>query len=58
MTPRRSELYAISEPEAPAPSNVIPIGTTAAAPPPPRERSWRNLMHRLQKSQARRKPLP
>ena len=53
----RSQLYAISEPEAPAPSNVIPIGTNPA-PPPRRERSWRDLMRRLQKSQARRKSLP
>ena len=51
---KRPELYVISEPEA---DNVIPIGASAAAPPAPRERSWRNLMRRLQKSPAPHKPL-
>ena len=54
---KRPELYVISEPEAPAAANVIPIGASAAAPPAPRERSWRNLMRRLQKSPAPHKPL-
>ncbi len=55
---KRPELYVISEPEAPAASNVIPIGASAAkSPPPSRERSWRNLMRRLQKSPAPPKPL-
>ena len=54
-----SELYMISEPEAPAAANVIPIDASAAASPPrPRERSWRELMRSLQKSQAPHKPLP
>ncbi|HZQ71611.1 MAG TPA: hypothetical protein VFB08_01745 [Burkholderiales bacterium] len=56
---KRSELYMISEPEAPAAANVIPIDASAAAlPPRPRERSWRELMRSLQKSQAAHKPLP
>jgi hypothetical protein len=55
---KRPELYVISEPEAPAAANVIPIGASAASPPPSRERSWRNLMRRLQKSPAPHKPLP
>ena len=56
---KRSELYMISEPEAPAAANVVPIATSAAASPPrPREHSWRELMRSLQKSQAQHKPLP
>ena len=54
---KRPELYAISEPEAPAASNVIPIGASAAVPLPQRGRSWRNLMRRLQRSPAPHKPL-
>jgi len=54
---KRPELYLISEPEAPAPSNVIPIGVSAAAPHARRERSWRDLMRRLQKSPPPHKPL-
>lgn len=54
---KRPELYVISEPQAPAAPNPIPIGASAAAlPPRPRERSWRNLMRRLQKSPAPHKP--
>ena len=54
-----SELYMISEPEAPAAANVVPIATSAAASPPRlREHSWRDLMRSLQKSQAAHKPLP
>ena len=53
-----SELYMISEPEAPAAANVVPIATSAAASPPrPREHSWRDLMRRLQKSPPPHKPL-
>ena len=51
------ELYVISEPEAPAAADFMPIDANAAASPPPRERSWRDLMARLQKSQAPHKPL-
>ena len=48
----------ISEPEAPAAANVIPIDASAAASPPrPRERSWRELMRSLQKSPPPHKPL-
>jgi hypothetical protein len=47
-----AELYVICEPEAPAATNVIPIG--AIPRPPPRERSWRDLMRRLQKNPAPR----
>ena len=54
---KRPELYAISEPEAPVASNVIPIGASAAVPLPQRGRSWRTLMRRLQKSPAPHKPL-
>ena len=54
---KRPELYAISEPEAPAAADFIAIGANAAASPPPRERSWRDLMARLQRSQAPHKPL-
>ena len=54
---KRAELYLISEPEAPAALEPTPIGASAAAlPPPPREHSWRELMRRLQKSQAPHKP--
>ena len=55
---KRSELYVISEPEteAPAVSNVIPIGASAAAPPPPRDHSWRDLMRRMQKGTPPQKP--
>jgi len=54
-----SELYMISEPEASAAANVVPIASSAAASPPrPREHSWRELMRSLQKSQAAHKPLP
>jgi len=56
---KRSELYMISEPEAPAAVDVVPVATSAAASPPrPREHSWRELMRSLQKSQAAHKPLP
>ena len=54
---KRPELYVISEREAPAADTVIPIGASAATPSAPRERSWRNLMRRLQKSPAPHKPL-
>ena len=54
---KRPELYAISEPEAPAAADLIAIGANAAASPLPRERSWRDLMARLQRSQAPHKPL-
>ena len=54
---KRPELYVISEPEAPAAANVTPIGASAAVPLPPRERSWRELIRRLQKSPAPHKPL-
>jgi hypothetical protein len=54
---KRPELYVISEPEAPAAADLIAIGANAAASPPPRERSWRDLMARLQKSRAPHKPL-
>ena len=53
---KRSDLYVISEPEAPAASNVIPIGASAAAPPRPRDHSWRDLMRRMQKRTAPQKP--
>jgi hypothetical protein len=56
MMQRRAELYVISEPEAPAACNVIPIAANAAVPPPRRERSWRDLMRRLQKHPAPQKP--
>ena len=56
MTQRPPELYVISEPEAPAPSNVIPIATPAVAPQPPRDHSWRDLMRRMQKNPAPPKP--
>ena len=54
---KRPELYAISEPEAPAAADLIAIGANAAASPLPRERSWRDLMARLQRSRAPHKPL-
>ena len=54
---KRPELYVISEPEAPAAADLIPIDPNAAASPLPRERSWRDLMARLQKSQGPHKPL-
>ena len=54
---KRPELYAISEPEAPAAADLIAIDANAAASPPPRERSWRDLMARLQRSRAPHKPL-
>jgi len=54
---KRSELYAISEPEVPAAADLMPIGANAAASSPPRERSWRDLMARLQRSRAPHKPL-
>ena len=52
----RPELYVISEPQAPAAASVTPIGAGAAVPPRSRERSWRNLMRRLQKNPAPHKP--
>ena len=55
---KRSELYLISEPEAPAAAKLIPICASALAPLPSRERSWRELMRRLQKSPAPHKALP
>ena len=55
---KRPELYVISEPEAPAAADVMPIHANAAASPPPRERSWRDIMARMQKSRATHKPLP
>jgi hypothetical protein len=51
------ELYVISEPETPAAADVIPIDANPVASPPPRERSWRDLMARLQKNRAPHKPL-
>jgi hypothetical protein len=55
---KRSELYLISEPEAPAVANVVPNGASAAASPPrPREGSWRELMRRMQQTPAPHKPL-
>ena len=53
---KHSPLYVISEPEAPAAANVIPICASALAPLPSREHSWRDLMRRLQKSPAAHKP--
>ena len=50
------ELYVIREPEAPAASNVIPIGAGAVGSPSIRERSWRDLVRRLQKNPAPRTP--
>jgi hypothetical protein len=44
---KHSQLYVISEPEAPAAAKVLPICANAVAPLPPREHSWRNLMRRL-----------
>ena len=56
---KRSELYMISEPQAPAAPEVVPKdAATAGAPPRPGEYSWRELMRRLQKSQAQHKPSP
>jgi hypothetical protein len=52
---KRPELYVIREPEAPAASNVIPIGASVGSLSP-RERSWRDLVRRLQKSPAPRTP--
>jgi hypothetical protein len=49
---KRPELYVIREPEAPAASNVIPIGAIRSH----RERTWRDLVRRLQKSPAPRTP--
>jgi len=49
---KRPELYVIREPEAPAASNVIPIGAIRSQ----RERTWRDLVRRLQKSPAPRTP--
>jgi hypothetical protein len=43
------ELYVIGEPEAAAPSNVIPIAESTE----PRDCTWRDLMRRLQKSALR-----
>jgi hypothetical protein len=54
---KRPELYVISEPEAPAAADLIPSDANATASSPPRERSWRDLMARLQKSRAPHKPL-
>ena len=53
---KRPELYVISEPQPPAAASVTPISADAAAPPRFRERSWRNLMRRLQKNPAPHKP--
>jgi hypothetical protein len=53
---KRPELYEISEPEAAAASNVIPIGASPVESSPPRDHTWRDLMRRLQKSPAPRKP--
>jgi len=44
-----AELYMISEPESAAAPDVIPIAA-AVASAPPRERSWRDLMRRLEKN--------
>ena len=44
MTRKTAELYTISEPEAPAPADPILIRVV----PPLRERSWRDLMRRLE----------
>ena len=54
------ELYEISEPEASAASNVIPIGASPADPvesSPPRDHTWRDLMRRLQKTPLPSKPV-
>ena len=47
---RKPELYLISEPEAPA--DLIRVSHV----PPLRERSWRDLMRRLEKRPQPRKP--
>jgi hypothetical protein len=52
---KSAELYLISEPEAPI-AAVVPNEASTAAPPQPREHSWRDLMRRLQKSPAAHKP--
>jgi len=44
---KHSQLYVISEPEAPAAAKVMPICANAVAPLPSREHSWRDLMRRL-----------
>ena len=49
---KRPELYVIREPEALAASNVIPIGAIRSH----RERTWRDLVRRLQNSPAPRTP--
>jgi len=45
------KLYLIREPEPAAASNVVHLNAVLA---PPRERSWRDLVRRLQKSPAPR----
>ena len=45
-----AELYSISEPETAAATDVIPSAAAAVASAPPRERSWRDLMRRLEKN--------
>ena len=55
---KHSQLYLISEPEAPAAANVVPNRASAAASPPRRrDPSWRNLMRRMQQTPAPHKPL-
>jgi len=49
-----AELYVISEPEAPVVPDAVPAEASPspdAEPPLPRERSWRDLMRRLQQNQ-------
>jgi hypothetical protein len=54
VTQKRPKLYVISEPDAPSASNVVQINTLR--PSPPRERAWRDLVRRLEKTLAPRKP--
>ena len=43
---KRPHLYLIAEPAAPTATNVIPISAAGT----PRERSWRDLVRRLEKN--------
>jgi hypothetical protein len=52
MTQKPAELYTITEPEAPATDDAIRV----VAVPPARERTWRDLMRRLEKRPLPRKP--
>jgi len=45
-----AELYIISEPETVAATDVVPIAAAAVASAPARERSWRDLVRRLEKN--------